>query len=164
MYRFESEDVPPLPMRLKIEMNSRERFSVFGLEKIPFSVASRWFDGACEIPTYTLDELSSTKLRALYQRKKGRDLFDIATALDSAAVNPERIVLAFTKYMEHGGVQVTRAMFEKNIAAKVRDPQFSADLEPLLAHSYRWDMDEAARKVGAGLVALLPGVPWKGEE
>ena len=91
VYRFESEDVPPLPMRLKIEINSREHFSVFGLEKVPFSVASRWFEGACEIPTYTLDELISTKLRALYQRKKGRDLFDIATALDSAAVDPERI-------------------------------------------------------------------------
>ena len=164
VYRFESEDVPPLPMRLKIEINSREHFSVFGLEKVPFSVPSRWFDGACEIPTYTLDELISTKLRALYQRKKGRDLFDIATALDSATVDPERIVLAFTKYVEYGGVRVTRAMFEKNIAAKVRDPQFSPDLEPLLAHGYRWDMDEATRKVGAGLVALLPGDPWKGEE
>ena len=45
-------------------------------------------------------------------------------------------------------------MFERNLAAKVRDPQFSADIGPLLAHGYRWNMDEAARKVGARLSAL----------
>ena len=164
VYRFESEDTPPLRLRLKVEINSREHFSVFGLEKVPFSVASRWFDGASDIVTYGLDELLATKLRALYQRKKGRDLFDLATALDGAAADPVRIVAAFAAYMERGDGSVSRAMFERNLAAKVRDPQFSADIGPLLAHGYRWDMDEAARKVGARLSALLPGVPWRGEE
>ncbi len=32
-YRFESDDTPPLKMRLKIEINSREHFSVLGLKK-----------------------------------------------------------------------------------------------------------------------------------
>ena len=163
VYRFESEDVPPLRMRLKIEINSREHFSVFGIERIPFSVASRWFDGACEVPTYALDELVATKLRALYQRKKGRDLFDIATALDSPAVDPERIVWAFARYMERGGVRVTRAMFERNLAGKLRDPLFSADLDPLLAHGFRWNPENAARRVGGSLLTLLPGAPWKRE-
>src|SRR5690625_1805236 len=36
----------------------------------PFSVTSRWFEGAGEIPTYELDELLGTKLRALYQRRR----------------------------------------------------------------------------------------------
>ena len=164
VYRFESEDAPPLRLRLKVEINSREHFSVFGLEKIAFSVASRWFDGASDIATYELDELLATKLRALYQRKKGRDLFDLATALDGAPADPERIVAAFTAYMERGDGRVTRAMFERNLAAKVRDPQFSADIGPLLSHGYRWDMDEAARKVTTRLLALLPGASWKGEE
>ena len=87
-----------------------------------------------------------------------------ATALDGAAADPRRIVAAFTAYMERGDGYVTRAMFERNLAAKVRDPQFSADIGPLLVHGYRWEMDEAARKIGARLFALLPGVPWKGEE
>ena len=38
---------------------------------------SPWFTGATDIITYELDELMATKLRALYQRRKGRDLFDI---------------------------------------------------------------------------------------
>ncbi len=29
-YRFESEDVPPVPMKLKVEINSREHFTVSG--------------------------------------------------------------------------------------------------------------------------------------
>jgi len=66
-YRFESEDVPPIPLRLKVETNTREHFSVFGLTEVPFSVASRWFEGSCSIHSYELDELLGTKLRALYQ-------------------------------------------------------------------------------------------------
>ena len=72
-YRFESEDTPPIRLRLKIEINSREHFSVFGFKRIPFLVDSRWFNGSSEVVTYALDELLATKLRALYQRKKGRD-------------------------------------------------------------------------------------------
>ncbi|MBM4319451.1 MAG: nucleotidyl transferase AbiEii/AbiGii toxin family protein, partial [Deltaproteobacteria bacterium] len=42
---------------------------------LPFRVENPWFSGAADVATYALDELLSTKLRALYQRKKGRDLF-----------------------------------------------------------------------------------------
>ena len=72
VYRFESEDTPPIRLRLKIEINSREHFSVFGFKRIPFFVDSRWFNGSSEVVTYALDELLATKLRALCQRKKGR--------------------------------------------------------------------------------------------
>lgn len=77
VYRFDSEDAQPLPLRLKVEINSREHFNVLGLERKQFEVRSRWFSGAASIVTYALDELLGTKLRALYQRKKGRDLFDL---------------------------------------------------------------------------------------
>jgi predicted nucleotidyltransferase component of viral defense system len=78
LYRFDSEDVPPIPLKLKVETNTREHFSVYGFKEAPFSVTSRWFEGSCNIHGYDLDELLGTKLRALYQRKAGRDLFDLA--------------------------------------------------------------------------------------
>lgn len=162
VYRFDSEDMPPRRLRLKIEINSREHFSVFGFNRIPLSMNSRWFTATSDILTYRLEELLGTKLRALYQRKKGRDLFDLATALRNTTVDPERIVAAFTKYMDRNGYRVTRALFEQNIAAKLRDPQFSADIGPLLASGYRWDMEEAAHTIVARLIRLLPGAPWKG--
>lgn len=163
-YGFESEDSPPIRMRLKIEINSREHFSVFGLSRIPLEVSSRWFTGNAGITTYELDELLGTKLRALYQRRKGRDLFDLATALDHhPEINPERIVAAFLKYMGRDGHHVTRALFEQNIHAKLQEQQFSADIGPLLAPGYAWEMVEAAKKVGTRLIAFLPGEPWKGD-
>lgn len=69
-YRFSSEGVPPIPLRLKVETDTREHFAVLGFQKAPFAVKSRWFEGHCETPTYGFDELLAAKLRALYPRKR----------------------------------------------------------------------------------------------
>lgn len=162
IYRFRSEDTPPIPLRLKVEMNSREHFSHFGIQQIPFAVSSRWFSGSCDIGTYTLEELLGTKLRALYQRKKGRDLFDLQTALAVEGVNTMQIIETFLDYMARGGHQITRALFERNIFDKMRDPQFTGDIGPLLAAGYTWNIESAAETVSRELISLLPGDPWKG--
>ncbi|ANW05877.1 hypothetical protein LMTR13_26535 [Bradyrhizobium icense] len=162
VYRFASEDTPPINMRLKVETNTREHFAVHGFKQVPFSVSSRWFEGKCDISTYELDELLGTKLRALYQRKKGRDLFDLAIALKRDGVDPERIVKTFATYMEHGGHNITRALFEQNMHQKMTDAQFTADISPLLANEYSWDMKKAADEIAAVLIQKLPGDPWKG--
>ncbi len=164
VYRFDSEDAPPLRMRLKVEINSREHFAVYGFRQVPFAVASRWFRGATEVQSYELDELLATKLRALYQRKQGRDLFDLATALRNSEANPARIIAAFSQYMERDSHRVTRAQFEQNLHAKLRDPQFAADIGPLLATGSEWEIGAAAQVVLSSLIELLPGDPWKGEE
>lgn len=154
-YRFESEGSPRLPLRLKVEINTREHFAVEGFREIPFKLRSRWYEGSCSIQSYGLNELLGTKLRALYQRKKGRDLFDLATALDSKEVNPQKIVDIFYKYMEYGGHTVSRQQFEKNIADKLRDDNFTSDIGPLLASGYTWDLDMMARKARNTLISLL---------
>lgn len=163
VYRFGSEDVPPIPLRLKVEINTREHFCVYGLKQVPFSVASRWFEGSCTIQSYDLDELLGTKLRALYQRKQGRDLFDLAIALKDPQVDPMRIVTAFSEYIDREGHKVTRAQFEENLALKMRDPQFKADISPLLAAGYEWDAEAAAPVVSSRLIELLPDDVWKGD-
>lgn len=160
-YRFRSEDLPPLGMRLKVEINSREHFTVMGHETVPFEVASRWFTGRADVPTFALDELLGTKLRALYQRKKGRDLFDLARALDQAPVDRGRVVACFSRYMQGQGERVSRAMFERNLAEKRGDPVFTGDIGPLLAAGTPWDMERAFEFVLRELVALLPGAPWR---
>ena len=151
-------------LRLKVEINSREHFSVFGFNRLPFSVDSRWFRGTADIVTYKLDELLGTKLRALYQRKKGRDLFDLAIALGDSVADPDRVAEAFIQYMARSRQPVTRALFERNLAGKLCDPQFSADISPLLVGGHRWDLAEMTRTVSERLISLLPGAPWKGEE
>jgi predicted nucleotidyltransferase component of viral defense system len=161
-YRINSEDAPPRPLRLKIEINTREHFSVCGLTMLPFSMRSRWFQGTCEINTFELDELLATKLRALYQRKAGRDLFDLALALRSPKANAARIVTVFLHYMQAGGHNISRALFEQNLVEKMHDSEFLADISPLLSDSNAWDPAAEAPLVSRRLLALLPGDPWKG--
>lgn len=162
-YRFESEGQPPISLRLKVEINTREHFTVYGLATQPFAVDSPWFAGECAILTYELDELLGTKLRALHQRKKGRDLLDLHLALEGGKADPARIVETFLRYMSEENNHITRAMFEKTFAAKLDDPVFGDDIGPLLAPGYTWDLDVAAANVRGRLIEILPGKPWKGE-
>jgi predicted nucleotidyltransferase component of viral defense system len=165
VYRFLSEDMPPLKLRLKVETNTREHFSVFGFQEIPFAVNSSWFKGSCSIHTYAIDELLGTKLRALYQRKQGRDLFDLAIALRHGHADAKRIVQAFQEYMRHEGNSVSRAEFEENLTRKLKDPEFHADIGPLLAvDAAECDVEAEAALVSESLISLLPGEPWKGEQ
>jgi predicted nucleotidyltransferase component of viral defense system len=150
-------------LKLKVEINSREHFTVYGLKNHRFEVSSRWFSGAADVRTYERDELLGTKLRALYQRKKGRDLFDLGLALQREGVSPERILEVFTRYMTEEGARVTRAMFEQNLSAKKADKIFTADLTPLLASGQPWNVDAAYDRVWRELVGRLPGEPWKGK-
>lgn len=152
-YRFQSEDGQPL--RLKVEINTREHFAVEGFKEIPFEVNSRWYNGSCSILSYALNELLGTKLRALYQRKKGRDLFDLAIALDSQEADPEKIVASFYRYMKHGEHKATRKQFQENIAAKLNDENFASDIGPLLASGYDWDLVAMSEKVNDSLISLL---------
>lgn len=162
-YRFDSEDSPPGPLRLKVEINTREHLSVYGIEPIPFTVSSRWFEGSCAILSYQLDELLGTKLRALYQRRKGRDLFDLAIALDDDRTDPARIIESFQAYMDHGGHNVSRAQFEESLAAKLQDKNFTADIGPLLAPGYERNIEDMAEAVSDALIERLPGDPWRGK-
>ncbi len=162
LYRFDSELQPAGRRRLKIEINTREHFSVLGLSQRQFDVSNPWFEGASPITVFQLDELMGTKLRALYQRKKGRDLFDLSVALSRPDILPARIVDCFLRYMEHGETSISRAQFEANLAAKAKDRAFVEDIAPLLAPGVIWNFDEAVQSVSEKLVTRLPGESWKG--
>lgn len=155
-YRFNSEETPAIPLKLKVEINTREHFSVNGLKKISYSVQSRWFNGSCDINTYDLNELLGTKLRALYQRRKGRDLFDLAVALENESAEPLKIIEVFNEYMKHGGFNVSKAKFEKNLAEKLHHPNFIADIGPLLSPNYEWNLDAMASAVSDQLIRHIP--------
>lgn len=158
IWRVESEE--GLPLRLKVEINSREHFTVQGYQNFDFKLESRWHSGSATITTYGIEELLGTKLRALYQRKKGRDLFDLWHASTTLDNNPEAIVACFLKYMEYEGHQFSRAEFEMNLLEKLNDQRFLDDMGPLLTFGSSWDHKEASRYVLQRLAPLLPGDVW----
>jgi predicted nucleotidyltransferase component of viral defense system len=97
IYRYDAEALPHATMRLKIEINCQEHLNVLGLTVVPFEIRNTWFSGNCNVVTYSLDELIGTKIRALYQRKKGRDLFDAYHALVSGELDVGRTVYCYKK-------------------------------------------------------------------
>lgn len=161
-YRFESEVPPIRPMRLKVEINTREHFAVLGFQHQRLSVASPWFTGDAKVTTYALDELLGTKLRALYQRRKGRDLFDLWLCHHHGLLKPDRVITCFERYMKSEKHRVSRAEFERNLHAKANNPAFSADLEPLLAAGVNYDAEAAMALIHEVLIRRLPGEPWRG--
>ena len=164
IYRFSSEIPPATPLRLKVEINTREHFAVHGFARQRFEVSNPWFSGGAEPVTYSLEELLGTKLRALYQRKEGRDLYDLATALTRAPyLDMERTAQCFLQYMNRTGARVSRAEYEANLLSKMADPVFLADVDPLLSPqaAERFDAERAATSVMEQFVARLPGDPWR---
>jgi predicted nucleotidyltransferase component of viral defense system len=141
-YRMDSEIQPITPMRLKVEINSREHFAVLGIQRTRFAVSSPWYTGACEIPTFDLHEMLATKLRALYQRRKGRDLFDLWLGLTELKADGRQIVGIFQKYMDFEGHTVSGAEFSANLAAKRAHPGFTADLGNLLPVGVAYDVSD----------------------
>ena len=154
-YRIESEGPPAVQMRLKIEINTREHFAVEGYRKQPFEVQSRWFKGACEITTYTLEELLATKLRALYQRRKGRDLFDLWLGLTEGNADAGRIIHVFKKYMEYEGQTVGSMHYEKNLQEKLIHRGFLSDMNPLLPADTTYNIQEAYHYVKTEIINIF---------
>ena len=132
-FRYNSELPPSVPMRLKVEVNTYEHFSELGFVKMPFMVENAWFSGSCEIKTYSLEELLGTKLRALYQRKKGRDLFDMDYARQRAEVDIDAVLRCWRRYMTHGGQTVPTAKeFQVNMEEKLSLPEYCDDVRLML--------------------------------
>ncbi len=144
VFRFESEIQPVVPLKLKVEINCREHFHILGLTKIRFDVHNQWFTGECQATTYMLDELLGTKLRALYQRRKGRDLYDLYKALSTAVVNADNIVLCYNEYMKRAAVNPpSMKEFQRNVELKMQDEDFLSDMKMLLRVGEQYDPQQA---------------------
>lgn len=163
-YRFSSEEDSAISMRLKVEINTREHFSVFDMVHIPYLMQNDWYEGSAHITTFNFNELLATKLRALYSRKKGRDLYDLVCALTHEQFNLDLLLTAFDQYISSEGRKISRAEFEKNLFEKQTDKIFIHDMDLLLAPGINWDPAEGFRKVGEAIIAQIPGDPWSGNE
>jgi predicted nucleotidyltransferase component of viral defense system len=166
-FRVEAEDkTSPAPIRLKLEINTRERVAYDATAAIPFRVENPWFSGTANIETFSNEELLATKLRALLQRDKGRDLIDLAHALDVFEnLDAKKTVELLGRYLDASGLAISRAQAEQRMFAKLDNPRFLADVRPLLTAEEAERFDEAATmrafsSVFAGFVQRFPGESW----
>lgn len=153
---YQYQAIGGLPSKLKIEINTTEHFQVLPLRYEPFAIESEWFNGACEIVTYELTELIATKLRALYQRRKGRDLFDLWHVFQHELIDVNKVIDIFQKYCANDGILISKELFQKNIELKRLNKDFQIDMNILLPHQVRWSFDEAFDFVQTHIISQIP--------
>lgn len=155
-FKFESEFPPVAKLKLKVETNCREHFAELGWEKKSFSVKSNWYNGSCKITTYKLEELLGTKLRALYQRRKGRDLYDLYKALTHATINKKALIACFKKYMEFSVGEVpSQKEFLNNMEKKIKHQEFLADILTLLRPDEKYNQEKAYELIKVELLERI---------
>lgn len=143
---------------VKIEINIVETDAILPRIRTPFSVRSRWFDGQASVSTFALEELMATTLRALYQRRKGRDLFDLWHVLATRDLDDGAVVSTLRRYM--GDAIFTFPELRDNLAAKLAHPDFRADLATLVVRTPGiYDLTAAADLVIERLGARLANAP-----
>lgn len=130
------------PLRIKVEVNTHERSPALPLANVPFRVESPWWTGQAQVWTFQLAELIATKLRALYQRSKGRDLFDVWLALTVTGLDAEEVLAAFGPYRPVGYTSKTATA---NLTDKLKARDFRHDLDELASQlPAPYEPDEAA--------------------
>ena len=140
-------------MKVKVEMNTFERSPARQYEHVRYDVNSSWFRGGADVATFALPERVATKIRALFQRSKGRDLFDLWLALTVLDVDPEKMLACFQPYRPDG---ITAARAEQNLRLKLADANFRADLLPLVTEwPTAYDINEAGELIIATLLSKL---------
>jgi predicted nucleotidyltransferase component of viral defense system len=156
-YRFESEFPPVQNLRLKVETNCREHFTVLGYQQFPFEVKSSWFTGSCSITTYRLEELLGTKMRALYQRRKGRDLYDMYKALVQVPdIDKVALLQCYHAYMDFVVDEPpTQKVYLQNMEAKMQDDEFIGDIAAQIRPTEKYDQLTAFDLVRAELLEKI---------
>jgi predicted nucleotidyltransferase component of viral defense system len=92
VFKFTPEVDAQATLKLKVEINTQEHTSLLGTRRYPFAMENDWYQGRTEIASFEPEELFGTKLRALLQRRRNRDLFDLNEGLPQLELDSENPV------------------------------------------------------------------------
>lgn len=163
VFRFAPETAPDTELNLKIEINTREHSNLLGLKTYPFELSNGWHQARTDIVSFEPEELFGTKLRALLQRRQGRDLFDLNEGLKQLGLDTDKVIACFEHYLELEGQSISRAEAEQRMLEKLTR-SLTEDLDPLLPAGVRFSEDDAIEAFGRvwkELVVRIKGNGWK---
>jgi predicted nucleotidyltransferase component of viral defense system len=166
VFKFAPEIAPQANLKLKVEVNTREHASLLGLKSYPFEVDNDWYQEKAEIVSFTPEEIFGTKLRALLQRRKNRDMFDLHYGLETLEMDDANLVACLHHYLKSEGQQIARAIAEQRMLQKLT-ASLIEDIAPLLPTGVRYgesDAVEAFNAVWTRLIMRLKGEPWKSSD
>ena len=160
IYKLPSVAEPGRELTIEVEANVTERIPHFPMQRLPFAVEFRGAKLGTELVSYNINEMLATKMRALFQRRKGRGLFDLYWALSAQSALPvsiAEILHAFDHYMQAEGEPVAREKFIAHLRECLADRAgFCTDLVSVLRRDLTYDPDVAGAFIERGLLELLP--------
>lgn len=160
IFKVQSVSEPARELTIEVEVNVSERNPKFDLQSLPFAFRFRDESRATTIISYNINEMLGTKLRAMFQRKKGRDLFDLYWALTAQTLVPVdtgAVLVAFTHYMREESTTVPRSEFLAHLSDCLADQKgFCQDMAALLKRSHAFDPAAAGEVVIQRLLNQLP--------
>lgn len=128
----------------KLELSFIERVPILGQVAKPLALPAA--EPPVAVSTYRLEELAATKLRALYGRRKGRDIYDLAQI--GAFDFDERALRKLTLYyFYHAKMIFHYPTFRANVAEKLRYRGFADDVRGLIRTNQPFDWQEASQAV-----------------
>jgi predicted nucleotidyltransferase component of viral defense system len=163
IFKFAPEADAAAAVKFKVEINTREHTSLYSLKKYPFGMESNWYKAETKIASFEPEELFGTKLRALLQRRKSRDLFDLNQGLTQLSMDSDKIIACFEHYLALQGMSINRASAEQRMLQKL-NKSLTEDISPLLPVGITFTEDEAINafgKIWFELIARIKGEPWK---
>jgi predicted nucleotidyltransferase component of viral defense system len=146
------------PLEICVETNVTERKTHRAVVEIPFSFPFRDKTVQAYIKGFDIHEMLATKMRALFQRKRGRDLFDLYWALTKSPtpVKPREIIASFKYYMDLEGSKAGRDEFISKLEDHIKDREFCSDTKLLLRSDISYDPQVAGNYLISHLLKLLP--------
>ncbi|MER8602049.1 nucleotidyl transferase AbiEii/AbiGii toxin family protein [Mesorhizobium sp. M1339] len=77
------------------------------------------------MPTFSREEILATKLRALLQRDKCRDLYNLAHAMGTfEGLDAKHAIELLGQYLGSSAQAISRAQAEERMLAKLANPRF----------------------------------------
>ena len=132
-------------IRIKIEINTFERSPALPIAEVKHSIQSAWFSGEASVRIFQSEEMAATKIRALYQRSKGRDLFDLWLLVNEVSIDAALTCHAFSIYRPDG---YTAKKAITNLERKLDDQQFLADTYAIASTElFGYQAAEAAKQI-----------------
>ncbi len=163
IFKFVPESDPDTSLKLKIEINTREHGAFYDFKTYPFGISNAWYQANTEIVSFQPEELFGTKLRALLQRRKNRDLFDLNEGLKQLRMDSDKIVDCFEYYLKIQNRIISRATAEEIMLKKLRGSLIE-DVTALLPTGVSFSEEEAISafgKIWITLITRINGEPWK---
>lgn len=91
----------------------------------------------------------------MYQRSKGRDLFDMWWAITQTNVDTSSILEAWHFYMKHEGHSISKQDFMENMEKKIADKDFAGDMNGLLRSSLEYNAQKAYQFINENLLEKI---------